>query len=121
LVARLGEGQLLQWYDNLPRDPADAFIYLERDFRNRFLAEPISEEGMLNYVLRVLIAKRELEERGLSIPLDWHLRRGFDAVDLNREMVARFKRPFDRKMFESFCYGVQSALHALGQRPNGRQ
>jgi hypothetical protein len=42
--------------------------------------------------------------------LDWHLRRGFDAADLSREMVARFKRPFDQKMFESFRYGVQSVF-----------
>ena len=51
-----------------------------------------------------------LEEGGLCIPLDWHLRRGFDAADLSREMVARFKRPFDQKMFESFRYGVQSVF-----------
>src|SRR5580692_2977968 len=45
--------------------------------RNRFLTEPITEEGMVSYVL--LVALRELEERGLCIPLDWRLRRGFDA------------------------------------------
>ncbi|MGJ4969689.1 hypothetical protein [Bradyrhizobium sp. HKCCYLR1023] len=107
---------MLQWYDDLPGDLADAFIYLEKDFRSRFLTEPIGQDGMINYVLYVLIAKRELEARGLSIPLDWHLRSGFDAADLNRELVARFKRPFDRKMFESFCYGVQAASLALVQR-----
>jgi hypothetical protein len=107
---------LLQWYDDLPRDPADAFVYPEEHFRSRFLAEPITEEGRVDYVLCVLIAKRELEERGLCIPLDWHLRRGFDAADLSREMVARFKRPFDHKMFESFRYGVQSVLAELKQQ-----
>ena len=61
-------------------------------------------------------AKRELEERGLCIPLDWRLRRGLDVADLSREMVARFKRPFDQQMFESFRYGVQSVLAELKQR-----
>ena len=107
---------MLQWYDDLPRDPVEAFIYLEELFRNRFLTEPITEEGKVSYVLALLVAKRELEERGLCIPLDWRLRRGFDAADLSREMVARFKRPFDQKMFESFRYGVQSVLAELRQR-----
>jgi hypothetical protein len=31
---------LLQWYDDLPGDPVEAFIYLEELFRNLFLTEP---------------------------------------------------------------------------------
>jgi hypothetical protein len=36
---------LLQWYDDLPRDPVEAFIYLEELFRNRFLTEQKTMEG----------------------------------------------------------------------------
>jgi hypothetical protein len=32
----ISKRQLLQWYDDLPRDPVEAFIYLEELFRNRF-------------------------------------------------------------------------------------
>ena len=75
------------------------------------MAEPISEEGMISYVRAILQAKGELKEiMGFSVPLDWDLRPG---EDLNREMLKRFKRPFDRKMFDSFRWGVKSAVLTL--------
>jgi hypothetical protein len=51
---------MIQWYDDRPSEPIAAFIYFETLFRHEFLKLPLSKEGMLSYVWRLLVAKHEL-------------------------------------------------------------
>jgi hypothetical protein len=100
---------LIQFYDDRPEDPAEAFVWFEELFRKQFLTEPLTEAGTMEYMLRVLAAKRELEqgEKGLLIPLDLFC--GCDHEEIKSYILARYKKD-GAYVFEQFRHAVQSAL-----------
>jgi hypothetical protein len=99
---------LIQWYDDRPEDPAEAFVWFEELFRKQFLTEPLTEAGMMEYMLRVVTAKRELEqyEIGLLIPLDLFC--GCDHEEIESYIRARYEKE-GAYVFEIFRQAVQSA------------
>lgn len=53
---------MIQWYDDRPSDPAEAFFYFERIFSEPFSRGlPFSHNDMYAYVERMLIADHELD------------------------------------------------------------
>ena len=103
---------MIQWYDDRPGDPTASFIYFERIFRKQFLASPLSKDGMQNYVMRLLVAKRELR---LSILPKWEFRQGYEN-EFEQEMFSRFNRQFDEEMFLSFQRDVLSIIPILKEK-----
>jgi hypothetical protein len=74
---------MIQWYDDRPEGPEEAFIWFETLFRKQFLAEQASKERKLEYVLRLLVARRELQ---LQIFSQWPTE--YTAEKLQNEIVA---------------------------------
>jgi hypothetical protein len=90
---------MIQFYDDRPGDPVAAFIYFEDIFRQQFLMAPLSNEGMKEYVQRLLIAQIELE---LCIFPSWDHGKLLDWNKFDHEVFLRFKRQFDDKVFLEF-------------------
>jgi hypothetical protein len=101
---------MIQWYDDRPEGPEEAFIWFETLFRKQFLAEQASKERKLEYVLRLLVARRELQ---LRIFPQWPTE--YTAEKLQNEIVAHFGREFDEQIFKTFEDEVFAALPKLKQ------
>ena len=97
---------MIQFYEDRPCDPFEAFIYFETVFRSQFLTGALSNDNMGNYVMRLLIAKRELE---LSILPEWEFQ-GYQNEDFEEAILLRFHRPFDETIFFRFEGDVLAIL-----------
>jgi hypothetical protein len=81
---------MIQFYEDRPADPLAAFVYFESVFRRQFLAGDCpSEKEMHDYVVRLLIAKRELE---ISVLSEWNLPEEYSIEGFSKGTFVRFQR-----------------------------
>jgi hypothetical protein len=82
---------MIQFYDDRPADPREAFIYFENVFRNQFLANASpSIDEKREYVSGLLVAKRELK---LAVLPEWRLPDGkYCLTQFDEAMFQRFNR-----------------------------
>jgi hypothetical protein len=105
---------MIQFYDDRPSDPLEAFIYFEDIFRKRFLIDPLTEEKMKNYMMYLLVAKRDLK---LSIIPKWETL-AINVEEFDKEILDHFHVEFDKKIFLRFESEVLSIVEKLkGERP----
>jgi hypothetical protein len=69
----LPEVKMLQFFDELPADPFEAFVYVENVFRKVLVNSSFLPKDMHDYMAKLLVAKRELD---LTILPNWRLPEG---------------------------------------------
>ena len=76
---------MLQFYDDLPADPFNAFLYLEKQFRPA--SAPPTVEALNYYLHRLMIAVRELN---LDVLQKWAQEDVYTPVDYSSDELDVF-------------------------------
>ena len=125
---------MIQFYDERPADPLDAFVWFEDLFRRQFLTgsspaptmvtapapdKDPSVDGMREYVFRLLIVKRELAtdrgagERIMAAVIPYWDFWTYSPDEFENKVHARFGSNFNESIFRRFEKDVFSLLAKL--------